>query len=84
MAFKKNNKFRQKKRKIMIKYSYTQRREFYRKKEYNGKSSKERDYATGYLDGMQGVISNICETKSCESGNKAGLKFWNKMVNTKI
>ena len=86
MAYKKNKKkpkmYRGKKR--YRKYSFFDRDEYYQKKAMSGKTDKERDFAYGYLDGMRGVQSNLEESKACQAGNKAGLRFWSNLKLTKI
>lgn len=82
MAFKKNSKF--KKRNKFKRYSFIDRKSYYANKADNGKTSAEQDYAIGYLRGMNGIRDRTIGSESGDRGNDAGLKFWSKMIKTKI
>ena len=81
-----NKKFKKAKSKNFKKkkYSLTDRHAYYAKKAQYGKTSKEQDYAMGYLDGMRGIRNTKIGTDAGDAGNAAGLRFWNKLIKKKI
>ena len=81
MAYKKNQF---KKRKKFKRYSFVERQRYYNNKAGNGKTSSEQDYAIGYLQGMSGIRDRTIGSDAGDRGNDAGLKFWSKMIKTKI
>ena len=91
MAYKKNYTYKRRNEKNynhrkspMKKYSFIDRMNYYDHKANYGKTAKEQDYAYGYLDGMRGVRGNNTGTDACEAGNKAGLRFWDKITKIKL